>query len=366
MRTIPATARAKKGLIATAGAWLVLVDVDYAGSNIVRYVNNQENVTFGGNTYTAQPFLLSPANESIKGELPRTSISIYDPDLTLKTVLQDYDGLSGGTITIRRVYYETAAVPVDSEVVFVSTILDSRWDDAQSMVVFAVGISTPLTFRFPRSRYISSICRHKFRWGFCRYGEGVDANGFSKGILTTKLTSFHEADEPDLAYILCAPYLAYKIRIVESVAEEFNFFAGQKVEVSGSVHNNNIFEIDNVELANVSTYTRNTRYYTGDVVTGNPSYANYESGKIYRAMQTIRTTFRRINYFPLDTEQWKVWEEGTHLFLTSDYTLVTENEDNALTISLLSVCDHTLTLCRAYSNSHMYGGSPGIAEGIYG
>lgn len=306
MRTIPATAKTKKNLIATAGAWLVLVDVDYGGSNIVRYVNNQENVTFGGNTYTAQPFLLSPANESIKGELPRTTISIYDPDLTLRTVLQNNDGLSGGTITIYRVYYETAAVPVDSDVVFTSTILDSRWDDAQSMVVFAVGISTPLTFRFPRSRYISSICRHKFRFGFCRYGEGVDSNGFHKGILTTKLTSFHNVSGLD--YILCLPYLAYKIRIVGSVAEEFNFFAGQKVEVSGSVRNNNIFELDNVELV----------------------------------------------------------ADGTRLYLTSDYNLETENEDNALTISLQVVCDHTLTMCRAYSNSHMYGGSPGIAEGIYG
>ena len=42
------------------------------------------------------------------------------------------------------------------------------------------------------------------------------------------------------------------------------------------------------------------------------------------------------------------------------------NEDAGATVTITVLCDKTIASCRANNNSNRYGGSPGVAEGIYG
>ena len=293
MRDLTAASITKKNLISTPGAWLLLLTIEYGGSVVGRWVNDQSDAVYDGATYSAAPFTLSPVTEALKGDLPQSTLTLYDANLALRAPMQDNDGLSGGAVTIRRIYSSQAGVITDPGVAHVFTILTAAWDDSANAIVLVLGTSTPLGNRFPRDRYVAIICRHRFRGGFCRYGE----NG-ADGIITSALVGFftvapHTETSRD--------YIAFA-----SSAALVRFNAGQTIQVSNSMSNDGIYVID--EVTRVGAFIR--------------------------------------------------------FYLTNDYMLT--REDVGANVTVTALCDHTIAACRANNNSHMYGGSPGVSEGIYG
>lgn len=287
---LPYGIRLQKNAIATEGSWLILVDLYYPGSSTPdkRYVNNNENVTYpeeAGNTYTAVPFTISQIKESMQGDLPKAVFTLYDVDLDLKDDLQTHDGLSGGKIEVRKVFFWNSMVPRDTQVIEYFTILDTTASDTE--ISFNIGVSTPLTKRFPRDRYVSVICRHRFRDGMCQ---------FTGGELTGTDIAFIERDDA-VSYIHT------------SDADDYAIFRGdQTIRVSGSDYNDGDYKIN----------------YVTRSLTLNHTYIN----------------------------------------LDDSVTLTGEGASKPITITV--ICDKTISSCRANNNSYRYGGSPGVAEGIYG
>ncbi len=174
MRTLPNTITTQKNKISTPGSWLVCIDIAYPSLTAsphthYRFVNNIEDVVLDGNTYAKWAFGLGQVKESIKGELPRITLSLYDVNLTMKTTLQNNDGWSGREVSVRRVYVALDGTITDTDIIHYFTILSTVWNDSDNTVNFTIGVSTPLSRRFPRNRYVSTICRHRFKGGFCRY-----------------------------------------------------------------------------------------------------------------------------------------------------------------------------------------------------
>lgn len=285
----------QKGKISATGAWLVLVDIrTKAGVGVKRIVNNTENVTYAGLTYYAVPFRLSQIKESVKGELPKVTLSVYDANLDFRPQLQLDDGLSGGEIDIRRVFFYSATSYADTGLLQYFTIIDAAWDDSESVIHFNIGVSNLLAKRFPRDRYISLICRHIFRGGMCRYGEDNEGT-----FISNKITLYS------------APLGYDYVRVFSSEADYQKFDVDQMIKISGSGYNNGIYRIHHKIYGEQSGYGR---YYL---------YTNKRFSQ-------------------------------------------SENSNSALVITLKTQCDHSLVQCRANNNSHMYGSSPGVAEGLYG
>ncbi len=301
MKTLPASIVSQKNMISTPGSWLVCVDIAYPNLTAsprthYRFVNNTEDVVLDGNTYTKWAFGLGQVKESIKGELPRITLSLYDVNLTMKATLQANDGWSGGEVSVRRVYVSLAGVVTDTDILQYFTILSTTWDDRNNAINFNIGVSTPLSKRFPRDRYVSTICRHKFRDGFCRYGETVDAFGNYDGLVVDKQIALYSA-----------PAARDYIRF-QSTLNWNHFDENQFVTISGSVYNDNTYRIETKD----------------------------------------------------DTSELR-------LYLYADFRFDrSENSLHALTLTVTTQCNHSLTQCRANNNSHKYGASPGVSEGHYG
>ena len=289
-KTLPAIPTTLKNTLAVSGAWLVLIDLFYPGSTTPdhRLVNNNEDLTYDGNTYTATPLSVSQVKENIRGELPKTTLTIYDVNQDLRDDLQDNDGFSGGEVQLRAIYFSKTGTAVETNILEYFTILEVIATDES--VVFSIGVTAPLSKRFPRDKYVSTICRHRFRDGMCQ---------FTGGVLTgTDIAFVHRAILRDYIYTLDS--------------DDYDYFqANQVIRVTGSTYNNNDFRIISV--------TRD--------LTLNQTYINFGTGS-----EAVELT----------------------------------QEAAGASVTLTVICDKTISACRANNNSTRYGGSPGVAEGIYG
>jgi len=168
LKTLPSAITNFKSQIAVSGAWLTLMDICYPNSNTVlyRYVNDNSDLIYIDDTYSAASFQVQQITEEVQMSLPKITVIIYDPELNLKDELQDNAGMSGWTIVLRRVYKATGITGVVTDVGIRQefTILDVAMAD--TVISLSIGIADPLSRRFPRDNYGALTCRHKYKGGF--------------------------------------------------------------------------------------------------------------------------------------------------------------------------------------------------------
>ena len=306
MQDLPNAITAQKNKLSTPGSWLIFLNISFTGETTLNLVNNISDVVLGGTTYTKWAFGLGQVRETIKGDLPRVTLSLYDVGLTMRATLQANDGWSGGEVSVRRAFVpKTVGIKTgtDTNIIQYFTILDTVWDDSRNIINFNLGISTPLNKRFPRDRYVATICRHRFRGGFCRYGEeapdGDMTTSFTDCLSKATAPTFVNAAQGDLAYIAIGKQEAFT-----------DFAIGQKIRLEGTNSNDNEFIISRI---------------TQDALAA--------------AYLILTSTF--------DLKDERHWNDGVR-------------------VRIHTVCDYSLTQCQANNNSHMYGASPGVAGGPYG
>jgi len=226
-RTLPGPIDTAKDLQSTSSAWLILMDVVYNSSTLYRFINNTEDVVYDGNTYSAMGFGLAPVDETIRGDLPITQLTIFDTELSMNVDLQANDGLSGGRIYLRRVLVTQTGVVTDTGILLYFDIMDVSYADENGSLVFNIGISTPLTNRFPRDRYVSNICRHRFGFGLCRYNSGITAIEYPLLNMGASGDGRGEISSPskglDLLFPVTGSSLSYTVRISGSVYNDRDY-----------------------------------------------------------------------------------------------------------------------------------------------
>ena len=169
-RDLPTYAITEKNKIAASGAFINLIQLDISGESALRFAQNNEDVVWGGNTYSAFPIQIGNVNESLQGRVGTTIIKISNVNRTLEPYLQAHDGAVGASITLTVVHSDhlTESDPVvEEEFDIIEAQSDEDW------VTFTVGSVSPFQRRFPRDRYISSVCRHFFKGVLCLY-DGAD------------------------------------------------------------------------------------------------------------------------------------------------------------------------------------------------
>lgn len=172
-RTLTPAAVAQSALTNSSVAWLLFVEIWYDGIVRYRFVNNNENLSLSGHTYTAFPFTITNMVESTLGDLPQVELALEDSGNELSSDMRVKRGFSGGTVVIRGGYATQAGAVTDTGLSLTFTVLSTARTGDRGMVMLSLGLDDVLTRRFPPDRYLAPVCRHRFKDGLCKYAGAV-------------------------------------------------------------------------------------------------------------------------------------------------------------------------------------------------
>lgn len=160
----------EKNKVSTTGVWLQLLELDY-GDDIIRLVNNTEDITFQGHEYVAFPFSLDDQTEN-STDLPNLKLSVSNVTRTIQRIAEEYKGFTGSKVTVRII---NSNIPDVSEIeeYFVITGAEANVNN----VVFTLGTDFSFARRFPLVRIMKDFCPFTFKGVQCGYtGSATECN----------------------------------------------------------------------------------------------------------------------------------------------------------------------------------------------
>jgi lambda family phage minor tail protein L len=175
MKNLTTTGKQEKNALANAGAWLALVDVDMSslGSVHLRYTSDNTPTAWDGLVYTPIAMEIGEVQETNKGAIPSVTLRLSNVARAFYTYTENLDGILGAEVTLLVVHSaHLDAIRAEVEEVF---IVNEATQDAQWLTL-TLGAIDPLTRRFPRDRYIATMCRHVYKGALCRYA-GPEPSG---------------------------------------------------------------------------------------------------------------------------------------------------------------------------------------------
>ena len=172
MKLLPSNLVISKNLLSNPDPWLLLFDIGVPSTpaSILRIVNNNGDVEFGGHTYSAFPVSVSLLKQQNAGEIPVLSARLSNVTLAVQAYLEDYDGLIGEEVTMYCV--NSAYLAEDYSALTWSFNITACKTDA-NWIDFGLGLPSPLRRRFPLYRYMPDYCSWIFKGAECKYA-GTD------------------------------------------------------------------------------------------------------------------------------------------------------------------------------------------------
>ena len=165
------TAHARQLADQTPFIWLYDITVPTDPPTRYRLTNYDRNVEYGAqqdgtpNIYQPFPIVQSPVTTTAEGDLPQIQLQVSNEGLTMRGLMEDYDGFIGAQIVIRLVHILelgnlTAALRFDGQILSAKATYDRV-----SFNVSALSLTQAVV---PGQRYIRGHCR--FRYGDTRCG----------------------------------------------------------------------------------------------------------------------------------------------------------------------------------------------------
>jgi len=189
-KDMPANLTALKNQLSQPGAWVWLLTIVLPNSGpTLRYVANTEDVTYGGDVYTAFNFSVGGFVQNTDGEIPEFTMVVKN----VGYVLQDYMrscGLINGTVSFIQVNTDYLAEDYSEDLTTLTIIgIGNTWPD----VVLTLGVPSELRYRVPEDRFNPHHCTHKFRMSRCGYvGSSISAINFPSGTpVSVDMTAAH-------------------------------------------------------------------------------------------------------------------------------------------------------------------------------
>lgn len=179
MLDIPLNLILEKNKISTSSAWLILFKVEFVSTDILYLVNNNEDIVFEGQTYTATALKLAQIKRDGNSTLSSLRVSIVNVDRLMQQKVEEYNGAEGAAVTltvVNTVYLDPTTGDIDKyaelerqyDVVGCSS--DEKW------VNFTLGAPNPLQFKLPKDQYSPLYCRFVYKWYKCAY-TGAEPSG---------------------------------------------------------------------------------------------------------------------------------------------------------------------------------------------
>jgi len=305
--------------IAAAGAWIWLVEIATTGYGTLRYTNNnavgsgsQYYTTWNGYQYWTMAMAIDDVAVSTSGEFPEYKVMFEDMDIggTFRARVKATGGLVGSTIRLMVVHTDHLALTVPA-VDEMAEVLGC--EVTPRAVTLTVGIPSLLSRRFPRDRYVPAFCRHIFGGAMCQYRQST----------------------------------------YEFTSDRIQFVAG--VSGEAGIQYNSIVALDGGLIDNVFAFADGEMQGAQYLLERDTGFS--VSGSLYN------------DGFFLANKYHAVDDGGVRVFMEADggQPFYPEAAGASVTIRLgYTGCDHTLDACKLRDNTQNFGGSPGIAGGIYG
>ena len=168
--TLPEAVINEKNKVATANAWLVLLEVILTDSTIFRLVRNDEDIVFEGDTYTAFNFQLDPTEVNSKGQIPTLTLRVSNVSFLLQAKMKELDGGIGSTVNMKVINSGLLASDFSDLEMNFEVLAASQTD---LWAEFILGAPSLLRQRFPLNKYIASLCGFRFESAECSYDRKV-------------------------------------------------------------------------------------------------------------------------------------------------------------------------------------------------
>jgi len=166
--SMPSNITSIKNDLNQPGSWVWLIVFTLPDMTVLRYVGNTEDVSYGGNTYTALNFDIDKFAFNTDGEIPEITASISNIGYALQSYIQE--DVIGGTVSFLQVNTDYLAEDYSEDLLtFTISGVEVTW----AIVNFTLSISPELRFRTPEDRFNPYTCRHKFKGGRCGYTGGL-------------------------------------------------------------------------------------------------------------------------------------------------------------------------------------------------
>jgi phage-related protein len=173
-KTISIATAVEKGQVASSVPFLLTLDITVkdvqTGTTGVefRLVKNTENLTIGGQLYTAADFDIELKEES--GAQPQVTLSVPDFSRSIMGMIEPYGGGVGSTVIIGVVNAARLSDPPEVQQFFEVTGTSA----SEYHVSFTLGAENPLMKLFPRRQQTRDYCTWKYKDPrTCRYSGGL-------------------------------------------------------------------------------------------------------------------------------------------------------------------------------------------------
>lgn len=319
MQTLDTNYVSEENKLFASGAWLWLVEIITTGYTTLRYTNDNARVdathyalTWNGHQYWAMPMAMDDVSMATTGEFPTYKLMLEDDDIggVFRSRVQANAGLVGSMVRLMVVHSEHLAVTtpaIDEYMEILGCEVTAR------AVTFTVGIPSLLSRRFPRDRYVPTFCRHKFGGALCQYTQSP--------------------------YLLTSTQVQFIPSGVGEPGERYNTIYVGDGNLIGDVFAWADGEYQGAQYALTTD--------VGFTVSGSALNDGF---------------FVANNFHAVDDHYVRVFVEAD-----GGRPFYAESAGASVTIRLgYNACDHTLEACQLRNNTQNYGGSPGIAGGVYG
>lgn len=154
-KNLPAPLVVEKNKLNSDNTWLVLLHVTLTDLTEFFFVNNNEDITFAGQVYTAIPFQLDITKFESQGRIPTVTLSISNVTRIMQSYLEALNGAVGSSVTITIVntgHLEEDYTELQLDYTIIATKSNASW------VVFSLGAPNPMRQRFPLHQFLAQHC----------------------------------------------------------------------------------------------------------------------------------------------------------------------------------------------------------------
>jgi phage-related protein len=164
--TLPANLVIEKNKLASAGAWIPLIEVNLTNGTTYRFAADKDDITFNSNLYTAFPIDISSRRQDGTGEVHNLELKVSNITRLLQPIVEELDGGVGSEVIItivstNRLSEDHSELRETFEIL--ETMCTAQW------ITFIIGDPSPLRKRFPLDRYFAKSCRFVFKGVLCGY-----------------------------------------------------------------------------------------------------------------------------------------------------------------------------------------------------
>lgn len=173
----------EKSKLASDVPWLAVAKIVWPDASVLRLVRNIDPITFdcgdgdGPQEYTPFAWEFAELQENSDGSVPSWAVKVSNVNRAVESLLEEYGGGVGGSVTIYVVNGKKLNREPDLELPFDITgcTSDAQW------VTFTLGAQSPFRIMFGRHPYSADSCIWRFRSPQCGYGGGMPTCSFRLG-----------------------------------------------------------------------------------------------------------------------------------------------------------------------------------------